>query len=123
MPLRERFPTNISDIDYFRELGKERDWIVISKDLKTTNEHQNAKQLWHLEFWRFIYRRDWPKGVDMSNSLSFCGNGRGWSNVASIQETACFNCPMQKVSSDRSKPPPPSLTLHSSGSASPGRQP
>ena len=31
--LREKFPTNISDIDYFTELGKESDWIVISKDL------------------------------------------------------------------------------------------
>ena len=31
--LRERFPIKISDIDLFTELGKERDWIVISKDV------------------------------------------------------------------------------------------
>ena len=31
--LRDKFPTNISDIDYFTELGKESGWIVISKDI------------------------------------------------------------------------------------------
>ena len=31
--LRERFDPRVQDIDYFRELGRERDWIVISKDL------------------------------------------------------------------------------------------
>jgi hypothetical protein len=31
--LRDRFPVNISDIDLFTELGKEHDWIVISKDV------------------------------------------------------------------------------------------
>jgi hypothetical protein len=30
--LRDRFRTNISDIDYFTELGRERNWVVISKD-------------------------------------------------------------------------------------------
>lgn len=32
--LRDKFPTNISDIDYYKELGKEGGWIVISKDVK-----------------------------------------------------------------------------------------
>ncbi len=32
--LREKFPQNIDDIDYFAALGREKDWIVISKDLK-----------------------------------------------------------------------------------------
>jgi hypothetical protein len=31
--LRDKFPITISDIDYFNELGKESDWIVISKDI------------------------------------------------------------------------------------------
>jgi hypothetical protein len=30
--LRDRFPQQISDIDYFTELGRDGDWIVISKD-------------------------------------------------------------------------------------------
>lgn len=34
LPLRDKFPTNISDIEYFTELGKDKDWIVISKDNK-----------------------------------------------------------------------------------------
>jgi hypothetical protein len=32
--LRDKFPTTISDEDYFSELSKEKDWIVISKDVK-----------------------------------------------------------------------------------------
>lgn len=32
--LRDRFRVNISDVEYFSELGRERDWIVISKDLR-----------------------------------------------------------------------------------------
>ena len=32
--LRDRFPTNISDVEYYRELGKDGNWIVISKDVK-----------------------------------------------------------------------------------------
>ncbi|WP_120501955.1 hypothetical protein [Roseovarius sp. EL26] len=35
-PLRDIFPTNISDVDYFAKLN--RDWIVISKDLKNTRK-------------------------------------------------------------------------------------
>jgi hypothetical protein len=31
--LRDKFPTNIGDIELFVELGKERGWIVISKDV------------------------------------------------------------------------------------------
>lgn len=30
--LREKFSHDISDIEYFETLGRERDWIVISKD-------------------------------------------------------------------------------------------
>ncbi|MEM1374739.1 MAG: hypothetical protein AAGF78_10205 [Pseudomonadota bacterium] len=33
LALREKFPTNISDVEYFSALGRERDWIVFSKDL------------------------------------------------------------------------------------------
>ncbi len=36
--LREKFPINISDEDYFKALGKEKDWIVISKDLKNAKK-------------------------------------------------------------------------------------
>lgn len=31
--LRDKFPQNIADVDYFSELGKEGGWVVISKDL------------------------------------------------------------------------------------------
>jgi len=31
--LREKFSTAISDIDLFTALGRERDWVVISKDV------------------------------------------------------------------------------------------
>jgi hypothetical protein len=31
--LRDKFPMNIGDIDLFTELGKERGWVVISKDV------------------------------------------------------------------------------------------
>lgn len=31
--LRDKYPVNISDIDLYEELGKDRDWIVISKDI------------------------------------------------------------------------------------------
>ncbi|MGV6848405.1 MAG: PIN-like domain-containing protein [Marinibacterium sp.] len=34
--LRDKFQPNISDIDYFNELG--RDWIVISKDLQNSRK-------------------------------------------------------------------------------------
>ena len=34
--LRDKFPKNISDIDYFSRLGKDSNWIVISKDLKNS---------------------------------------------------------------------------------------
>jgi hypothetical protein len=30
--LRDRFPADISDVDFFAELGRDGDWIVISKD-------------------------------------------------------------------------------------------
>ena len=30
--LRDKFPVTITDIDYFEELGRDSDWIVISKD-------------------------------------------------------------------------------------------
>ncbi|MEM8536478.1 MAG: hypothetical protein AAGF56_01315 [Pseudomonadota bacterium] len=31
--LRDKFPNDISDIEYFGKLGSEGDWIVISKDI------------------------------------------------------------------------------------------
>lgn len=31
--LRDKFPMNIDDVDYFSELGREGGWVVISKDL------------------------------------------------------------------------------------------
>ncbi|WP_146193180.1 hypothetical protein [Maritimibacter sp. 55A14] len=34
--LREKFPENTSDIDYFNKLG--RDWIVVSKDLQNSRK-------------------------------------------------------------------------------------
>lgn len=33
IPLREKFDKKVSDIDFFTALGKEKDWIVISKDI------------------------------------------------------------------------------------------
>lgn len=41
-PLRDKFPINVSDIDYFTELGKESGWIVISKD--TTNARRGPER-------------------------------------------------------------------------------
>ena len=35
--LRDKFPTNIGDIELFTELGKERYWVVISKDVKNAS--------------------------------------------------------------------------------------
>jgi hypothetical protein len=32
--LRDRFPTTVADIDYFSELSREGNWVVISKDLR-----------------------------------------------------------------------------------------
>lgn len=32
--LRDKFPNNIADVDYFSVLGRDGDWVVISKDLK-----------------------------------------------------------------------------------------
>ena len=32
--LKNKFPITISDEEYFNELSKEKDWIVISKDVK-----------------------------------------------------------------------------------------
>lgn len=34
--LRDRFPTNVSDIDYFNALNKE--WVVVSKDLQNSRK-------------------------------------------------------------------------------------
>lgn len=31
--LRDRFPTNISDVDLFEALGGDEDWVLISKDV------------------------------------------------------------------------------------------
>ncbi len=33
-PLSQKFDVKINDIDYFTELGKDDNWIVISKDVK-----------------------------------------------------------------------------------------
>jgi len=33
-PLKDKFPADISDIDYFTCLSREKGWIVISKDTK-----------------------------------------------------------------------------------------
>lgn len=35
--LRDKFPFSISDIDLFTELGKEPEWIVISKDVRNAS--------------------------------------------------------------------------------------
>ncbi|MCF2905701.1 hypothetical protein L0666_11945 [Octadecabacter sp. CECT 8868] len=32
--LKDKFPVNIGDVEYFSELAKEEDWVVISKDLR-----------------------------------------------------------------------------------------
>lgn len=32
--LQDKFRTDISDVDYFDILGKEKDWVIISKDLQ-----------------------------------------------------------------------------------------
>lgn len=31
--LRDKFPVNVSDIDLYEQLGRERNWVVISKDV------------------------------------------------------------------------------------------
>jgi hypothetical protein len=36
--LRDKFPPDISDIDYFDALGHEKGWIVISKDLQNSKK-------------------------------------------------------------------------------------
>lgn len=41
-PLRRKFPPDISDIDLFAELGRDGDWIVISKD--TANARRTAER-------------------------------------------------------------------------------
>lgn len=38
IPLRAKFATNISDLEYFNILGKEKGWIVISKDLQNSKK-------------------------------------------------------------------------------------
>jgi len=38
VPLRDKFDTSISDIDYFDKLGTEKDWVVISKDLQNSKK-------------------------------------------------------------------------------------
>lgn len=38
IPLRAKFPTSISDIEYFEILGKERNWIIVSKDLQNSRK-------------------------------------------------------------------------------------
>jgi len=40
--LRDRFPKNISDIDLYGELGKQKGWVVISKD--TNNAKRKAEK-------------------------------------------------------------------------------
>ena len=43
--LRDRFRTNIADIDYFNELGREKGWIVISKDLANSRKKAERQAL------------------------------------------------------------------------------
>ena len=40
--LQDRFARNIADIDYFTELGRDGDWLVISKD--TANAKKRAER-------------------------------------------------------------------------------
>jgi hypothetical protein len=42
--LRDKFPRDISDIDYFSQLGRSDDWVVISKDVANhkTKPERNA---------------------------------------------------------------------------------
>lgn len=45
IPIRDKFSESIEDIPYFNELGKEGDWIVISKDLKNAKRKPERQAL------------------------------------------------------------------------------
>lgn len=43
--LRDRYPTNVSDIEYFTDLGREPDWVVISKDRKNAKRRPEREAI------------------------------------------------------------------------------
>ncbi|PJZ78107.1 hypothetical protein [Leptospira neocaledonica] len=84
--LQEKFNRDISDIDWIRSLGQDKDWIVLTADNKIlTNPHEKAawkesgliifalKKSWlSLKLWDFassIVRR-WPDIIKSSQKAS-----------------------------------------------------
>ncbi len=80
--LKDRFPRNISDIEWFRALGEEGNWIIVSGDTQIS-KRPHEREVWRQagfttfflakgwmnqgvwnQAWRMV--RWWPAIVDMS---------------------------------------------------------
>jgi len=75
--IKEKFPPDMSDIDWIRQLGKEGNWFIITKDnqIRKKPHERNAWKESHIpivflqkswtdrDFWEIAWRliRHWPK--------------------------------------------------------------
>lgn len=85
VPLRDRFPTGVSDVEWLTVLGAERDWLVLSGDVAITKRPLERK-VWldsgltvfflqsgwtNLRFWDQAWKlvKWWPTILDTGQSI------------------------------------------------------
>lgn len=88
--LREKFDANISDVDWLNQLGREKDWVIVSGDnriltrkaeLRAWRDSKNTAFFMHKNFtrqgiWEMTsdFTKRWPE-MKMKASTSLNGNG------------------------------------------------
>lgn len=94
--LRDKFPTNISDVDYFDALGREKDWIVISKDLQNSKKKIEREAILRNKLVAFYLSPALQKKHIGAQAASILWHWETILDIAKTKERGLFQLPENK---------------------------
>lgn len=94
--LRDKFKPNIDDISYFQQLGAEKGWIVISKDLANSKKKAERAAIMENKIIAFYLARSLQKKDIAQQAAAILWH---WENIlkqASLVDRGLFQLPENK---------------------------
>lgn len=94
--LRTKFPTTISDIDYFDLLGREKGWIVISKDLQNSKKKAERAAILRNKLVAFYLSRALQKKHVGAQAASILWHWENILDIVRLNDRGLFQLPEKK---------------------------
>ena len=94
--LRDKFSPNIEDVDYFDILGRERGWVVISKDLQNAQRKAERAAILRNRIVAFYLSPALQRKPITAQGASILWHWEGILDMARLNERGLFQLPENK---------------------------